>query len=558
MGCHGVIDQSTKRDRSPYQISSAIGTLSYMNHLNILTDSEIKSISYALGFDPNKAVGQCKGTRAADTTALFRMNKAEYLNTVGDLFGSPESVADGFPPDSDGRQFANNAADLATISNAQAEQYVVAAEKVVDDVWTNRKSLIMSCDPAKTAPATCAGTIIDNWGPRILRRPLVQAERDKLLAMVTVTSGVAPTVFESGIQTAIKALLISPDFVYRVVKASPGQIHTLDNYELATRLAYFLWDSTVDAELLAQAKAGSLKSNLKAEIKRMLADPKAKRLTDTFASRWLGLGGLAQKAPDAAAYPNYTAALGQEFVQETRTFWENIVSKDLSVEDVLDADYTFVNADLAAFYGLSGITGKQFRQVSLAATPRRGVVSQASILMLTSHSDDSSIVQRGKWILTNLMCDAPPPPPAKVPVSTDGGTSGLTKRQLVEQHRNNANCYSCHAKMDPLGFGLENFDGIGGFRLTYDGQPVDSAGALPDGTPFTGPAALTSYLGTSGAFNKCAARNLTSYALGRVLEDADDCNVEQVKIKGIDSGGSLSDTIEAIVNSDLFSKVAAQ
>ncbi|MBX3020604.1 MAG: DUF1592 domain-containing protein [Bdellovibrionales bacterium] len=554
--CHGGIATSNKKERSPHQITQAITTLSAMSHLRFLTNAEVNSIAAALGFDAAK-VGQCKGTRTADTTALFRMNKTEYVNTVADLFGSPASVADNFPPDNDGQKFANDAKELASISIDLAEQYLLTAEKVVSTVWTSNKALIMSCDPAQTNPSSCAGSIIDNWGLRILRRPLLATERTQLLAMVTTTTGVGAAEFEGGIQTVIEALLVSPDFLFRVVKSSAGNIRELDNYELATRLSYFLWSSTVDTELLNVAKAGTLKqtSVLRAQIARMLASPKAKRMTAGFASRWFGLKGLSQRAPDPAVYPTFTSSLKNAFEQETVQFWENLVSKDLSLKDILRADYTFVNAELAAHYGLSGVTGTQFRQVSLVNTPRRGIASQGSMLLLTSHGDDSSIVTRGKWVMQNLMCDPPPPPPPNVPVDPAAQVPGLNKRQKIEAHRNNPNCFSCHAKMDPIGFGLENFDGIGGYRLTYNGGPVDNAGQLPNGQPFNSAVQLVSYLDSSGIYNKCVAKNLTTYALGRVLDDQDDCNVEDIVKRGIDTNGGLSSTIEAIVTSDLFSKV---
>ncbi|KYG66077.1 hypothetical protein AZI86_03145 [Bdellovibrio bacteriovorus] len=555
--CHGAIDSSNKKERTPFQISTAISTLSQMSALRTLSADQINKISYALGYNPNASANSCKGTRAADITAIFRMNKGEYTNTVADLFGVPESVADNFPPDNDGEMFANSAAQLAYASSAQIEQYLYAAEKIVETVFSTNKALIMTCNATSTAPATCAANIIDAWTPKILRRPLDSAERAKLLAMVPTTSGVSATDFEAGIQTALVAALFSPHFLYRTVESSSGAISELNNYEFATRLSYFLWSSTPDAELLNLAKNGTIKqqAQLKTQIARMLASPKAKRLTQNFASRWIGLSRISQRVPDATVYPNYKPSLRTAFEAETRTFFENMFSQNRSLTEIISADYTYVNEELSKHYGIGGVVGTQFQKVSIANTPRRGLASHGSVLMMTSHTDDSSVIQRGKWIMQNLMCDPPPPPPPNVGDSSSLHDMTLTKRQQLEVHRNNASCFSCHARMEPLGFGLENFDAIGAWRTSFNGKPVDNAGALPDGSPFNNPEMLVAYLQSTKAFDQCISKYLMTYAMARKLDDDDDCNVKDIAKSSVSEDKGVADTIEAIVRSDLFTKV---
>lgn len=555
--CHGSIADSNKKERSPFQIATAINTLSYMSHLQFLSADQIEKIALSLNYNPNQGPGQCKGTRTADFNAVFRMNKDEYNNTVKDLFGSPSSVTDSFPPDNDGEAYANDAALLAKASEAQIEQYFHAAEKVVEDIWDRDKSMIMTCNPSSTVPSTCARNIIEHWGRLVFRRPITTEERDQLLSFVNTQSGVQASVFEKGIQTALKSMLFSPNFIYRTISSSTGSTSNLDGYELATRLSYFIWSSTPDAELLNKASTGALMqpSEIKAQVIRMLGDARSQRLTKNFAKRWMGLNRLAQVVPDPSVYPNYTASLKTSFEKETELLFQNIFEQNASFDEVLNANYSYINGQLASHYGISGVSGSQFRKVSLNGTSRRGVASHGSVLMLTSHTDDSSVINRGKWLLEKLMCDPPPPPPANIPGLPDtGSTSGLTKRQALEAHRNNPSCFSCHAKMEPLGFGLENFDAIGGWRTSLNGKPVDNAGALPNGQPYNSTAQLAQYLTENETFYQCAAKNLVTYAIGRRLEDQDDCNVRDIA-KSIDPGKSIADTITAIVTNDLFKKV---
>ncbi|MBX3034047.1 MAG: DUF1592 domain-containing protein [Bdellovibrionaceae bacterium] len=553
--CHGALVSTAKPGRSPSQITAAINTLTQMQHLKGLTADQISKISTALGYNPND-VGACQGTRVADTNAVFKMNKEEYVNTVGDLFGAPASVVEGFLPENDVETYANTVSHLLNTPEAQIEQYLVAAEKVVAHVWTNNKSLVMTCTTPATNAATCAGNILDAWGPRLFRRPLETAERTSLLGMIKTTSGVTTAEFEEGVKTAVTAMLFSPNFIYRTVSSSTGVVKTLDQYELAARLSYFLWSSTPDDTLYAAAKAGTLKSGLKAQITRMLESPKAKRLTQNFATRWIGMGLLAKRSPDTTVYPAFNASLRSAFETETTTFFDNLFTQKRSLIDILSADYTYVNAQLAQHYGISGVTGTNFRQVSLTNTPRRGITSHASFLTMTSHPDDSSVIARGKWIMQNLMCDPPPAPPPDASNSTIDIDPSWTKRQKMEAHRNNPSCFSCHSRMEPLGFGLENYDGIGAFRTTWFNQgPVDNAGTLPNGVGFSSSGELAQYMNDSKTYGRCAAKQMVSFAVGRVLNNNDDCNVRDIADTTIVPGKTVVDTVEAIVNNAIFSKV---
>jgi hypothetical protein len=293
------------------------------------------------------------------------------------------------------------------------------------------------------------------------------------------------------VAAGIRDVLLAPDFLFRLEfsppTAKPGRAYLVSDFELASRLSFFLWSSIPDDALLDAASAGTLRdqATLEREVRRMLADPRANTLIDNFAEQWLGLRSLAELEPDATAYPAFDSSLRMGFEQETRLFLRSVMRGNRSILDLLGADYTFLNERLARNYGIPGIIGPGFRRVSLAGNPRRGgLLGQGSILMATSHSGKTSPVLRGVWILDNLLNAPPPPPPANVPALDESPVDGkkLTTREQVERHRADAGCASCHARMDPLGFALENFDVIGRWRAEDDGGPIDASDTLPNGS----------------------------------------------------------------------------
>ena len=339
--------------------------------------------------------------------------------------------------------------------------------------------------------------------------------------------------------------------------AGGGQL--IGEFELASRLSYFLWSSLPDDELWRAAVDGSLWSGdvLDKQIRRMLRDPKAQALVDNFAGQWLQLRNLRSVHPDPALFPAFDQPLRDAMIRETELFFGAIMRGDLSVLELLDADFTYLNERLASHYGIAGVQGDQFRRVKLKAGERGGLVTQASILTVTSNPTRTSPVKRGKWVLEQLLGMPPPPPPPNVPTLKEDAKAltAATVRLRLEQHRAKASCAVCHSKLDPLGFGLENFDAVGGWRDKDGEVPVDSSGTLPSGESFRGPKQLKSILKAHAPeFTRCLTEKMLTYALGRGLEEFDHCAVDQI-VKNVDGGRHrFSALVLAIVKSDPFQK----
>jgi hypothetical protein len=324
-----------------------------------------------------------------------------------------------------------------------------------------------------------------------------------------------------------------------------------------------LWSTIPDDELLGAARAGKLRAaGLDAEVRRMLADPAAALMADNFAEQWLGLRGLPEAKPDAQAFPEFDAALAAAFAEETRLFVRSIVRENRSLLDLLATDYTYLNEKLARFYGIPGVIGPGFRRVSVASAPERaGLLGHGSVLLLTSHTTKTSPILRGKWILDSLLNSPPPPPPPGVPALEEAAAKGekLTMRQQVERHRQNAACASCHARMDPLGFALENFDAIGRWRIRDDGGEIDASAKLPNGATFTGPQGLKQYLlSRPERFAEATVARLLTYALGRELDARDQPAIRQILRETEDGRYRFQDVIAAIVRSAPFQMRQAQ
>lgn len=336
-------------------------------------------------------------------------------------------------------------------------------------------------------------------------------------------------------KTVVTAVLASPQFLFRV-ELDPGPddedgVRQLSDYELATRLSYFLWSSMPDEQLFELARTGELHNRdvLAAEAKRMLADPKSQALVDNFAGQWLQLRDVELLNPDPDQFTQFDEPLRSAMRRETELFFESVMRDDRSVLDFLNADFTYVNQRLARHYGMPDVEGEEFRRVSLGSQ-RRGVLTHASILMLTSNPTRTSPVKRGKWILDNFLGEAPPPPPPNVPeLEQDGETFG-SLRERMQQHRSNESCAVCHRKMDALGFGLENFDAIGGWRDKDGRFDIDPAGTLPGGREFGGPAELMTILVAEKKteFCRCLTEKMLIYALGRGLDSYDRCTVKEI------------------------------
>ena len=392
---------------------------------------------------------------------------------------------------------------------------------------------------------------------RAFRRPATAEELDGLAAIFFSARRSGETV-ERAAQLALSALLVSPSFLFRVEgDPPPGRIRNLNDYELAARLSFFLWSSIPDEVLFRAAARGEVHTpnQLATQAERMLRDPKVESLVKNFAGQWLQLRGLDDVKPDPQRFPGFDDELRESFRRETEVFFAHVVREDRSVLEFLDADYTFVNERLARHYGVSGVQGDEFRKVGLDGGKRGGLLGQASILTVTSNPTRTSPVKRGKWILENLFAAPPPDPPPNVPELADAKGEKLvgTLRQRMEQHRADPACASCHKLMDPLGFGLENYDAIGGWRDRDGDAAVDAGGELPDGRRFSGPAELRTILAArKDEFRRCLIEKLLTYGLGRGLEYYDVCSVERIAAASAAGGDRFSVIVAEIVKSPAF------
>ena len=395
---------------------------------------------------------------------------------------------------------------------------------------TSSRHRIFVCTPATVADeAPCARQILTTLAHHAFRRPVTDADIAPLLAFYN--AGRRNGAFDSGIESALRALLVSPDFLFRIehdpAGLPPATAHRVSDVELASRLSFFLWSTIPDDELLNLAEQNRLHDPavLAAQVNRMLEDERGRALVDNFAGQWLYLRNLTQVRPDPDEFPEFDNSLRHSFERETDLFFSEILRSGRPITDLLDANFTYLNQRLAEHYGIPNIYGSQFRRVVLDDPERGGLLGQGSILTVTSYPNRTSVVQRGKWVLENLLGSPPPPPPPNVPSLKPHGSDGsqLTMRQAMEQHRANPTCAACHARMDPIGFALENYDGVGKWRVKDAGQTIDATGTLPDGTTFDGLAGLRELLLTKrrDQFIDTVAERLLTYALGRGLESYD-------------------------------------
>jgi Protein of unknown function (DUF1592)/Protein of unknown function (DUF1588)/Protein of unknown function (DUF1585)/Protein of unknown function (DUF1595)/Protein of unknown function (DUF1587) len=397
---------------------------------------------------------------------------------------------------------------------------------VVGSGDTPSRRKIFECVPnGSSSEQPCARKILSTLARRAYRRPVTEEDVQTLLEFYN--AGRKRGGFDAGIEAALERILASPDFIFRVETApanlSPGAVYRLSDVELASRLSFFLWSSIPDDQLLDLAARGKLKNPavLDQQVARMLADSRAKALVENFASRWLNLFKLRGAAPDPDIFPDFDENLRQAFLRETTLFIQSQLQTDRSVVDLLSANYTFVNERLARHYRIPNIYGERFRRVDFTDGRRGGLLGQGSILTVTSYGNRTSPVLRGKWLLEMILGTPPPPPPPDVPPLKEKGETDhpLSVRERLEQHRQNPACASCHVRMDPLGFALENFDAIGKWRNSEDGVPIDSSAALPDGAKFEGVAGLRKLLlSHREQFVNTFTEKLLTYALGREVE----------------------------------------
>lgn len=430
----------------------------------------------------------------------------------------------------------------------------------VSETPSRRK--IFTCRP--TSPGEelpCAEEIISRLGLRAFRRPLTDNDLDALRSFYE--TGAAEGGFETGIRTALQAILASPDFVFRFEEpptgVEPGESYRIGDIDLASRLSFFLWATPPDDDLMALARQGELSDPgvLEGQVRRMLADTRSEALGPRFAAQWLRLQDLEKVHPDRLMYPDFHQQLADAMRRETELFFNSLVRDDKSVLELLTADYTFVNERLARHYGMPNVTGNHFRRVTYPDDKRRGLLGHGSILTLTSHANRTSPVLRGKWVMEVLLGTPPPPPPPGVPdlEETEGAKDGrlLTTRERMEQHRSNPVCQSCHRFMDPIGLALDNFDVTGKWRIRENGMPLDTRGELYDGTPLNSPADLRmALLNHPEALIRNFTANLMAYGLGRRVEYYDMPTVRAIAREAAANDNRITSFILGVVQSAAF------
>jgi Protein of unknown function (DUF1592)/Protein of unknown function (DUF1588)/Protein of unknown function (DUF1587)/Protein of unknown function (DUF1585)/Protein of unknown function (DUF1595)/Cytochrome C oxidase, cbb3-type, subunit III len=536
-----------------------------------------------------------KTQRATGRPLPRRLNRAQYNNTVRDLFGLDLRPADEFPSDDVGYGF-DNIGEVLSTSPILVEMYVAAAENVVNAAFQSpeRRATTMNPPPdfmppafrrykptvrsprenkvLRTTPIAVDPELQRQQGiynilralaDRAYRRPVSHDELTRLLELVVSAEndGEAP---ESALRLALEAVLLSPHFLFIGVEQSQGpglKAGALpeQDFELAANLSYFLWSSMPDDELLRLASQAALRRPdvLEPQVRRMLRDRRSRALAEQFASQWLQTRKLSTFTPDPKLFPQFDSTLKRAMLEEAELFFASILEEDRSVLDFLEADYTFVNERLARHYGIKGVDGEAFRRVSLEGTSRGGVITMASVLTATSNPTRTSPVKRGRWILENILGAPPAPPPAGVEaLKEDSGIVGTrTLRQQMEQHRSNPACASCHRRMDPLGFALENFDAVGAWRAEELGQGIEADGRLPGGRAFRGPEGLRSaLLSRRIAFTRCLTEKMLTYAIGRGVDQVDKNAIEEIVRRLARNNYRFSELVLGIALSEPFRK----
>ena len=368
-------------------------------------------------------------------------------------------------------------------------------------------------------------------------------------------------------QRALERVLVSPQFLFRIEQdpagAPPGSIHRIADFELASRLSFFLWSSMPDDELLDAAAAGTLRTPdvLRRQVTRMLADPRSRSLVTNFAAQWLFLRDVESKEPDVYLFRDFDEGVRAAFVRETELFLDSVLRENRSVLELLTADYTFLNEPLAKHYGIPQITGSHFRRVTLpAGSPRRGLLGQGSILSITSYSTRTSAVLRGKYVLDNLLASPPPPPPPNVPsLNTEQSGKPLSMKEAMQAHRANPACAGCHAKMDPIGFAMENFDALGRWRAEENGRPLEVTSALPDGTIVDGVEGVRQLvLRDPALFVEAMTSKLLMYALSRNIQHYDQPTIRVIARESARENYTFASLVLGVVNSVPFQSRMAQ
>jgi hypothetical protein len=484
-------------------------------------------------------------------TPMRRLTITEYTYTVRDLLGEDvSSLIASFPADGRSTDGFDNIAASLGVQTSQLDVFERAADALATRAVTPgsaARQRLSVC--SEWADAACRRKVLQTFADRAWRRPTTPAEVDQLVAL----GASAGTSVDEQVALAVRGVLLAPQFLFRVEKLPPAATvgrYRVSAHELAARMSYFLWSSMPDDALAQSAAAGTLVSaaDVAREVSRMLGDPKASGLTANFGAQWLALRGLGGDHVVDAAFTDYTPALGASMAKETLSLFDHVLSNGLPAAELLTANYSFIDEPLAKFYGLSVTAGR----AELGGTERRGVLGQAALLTLTSYPNRTSIVRRGVWVLDNLLCTEPPPPPEDLKIE-EPDTSKGTLRERMASHRTNDSCAGCHTLMDPIGLGLENFDAIGRYRETENGEAIDASGTYPDGRTFKKPSELASLIAEDPRFVTCVTDKLLAFGLGRALSSGDHAAAAAVS-QALGAKPTLRDLIVNTAQSEVFAE----
>lgn len=471
-----------------------------------------------------------------------RLTRTEYLNAMRDLLGMSVDPSLEIPSDGSGGEGFDTNGDTLFTSPIHIEQYVAIASTMVDA----QASRLIVTPSESVDEVDAAKTVISAFARRAWRRPIAQEETERLLTLYQHQKQNGAD-FVSAVAEPLKAILVSPHFLFVVESEAPeGGVQRLTPHQLATRLALFIWSSVPDEELLALADKNELDTEpqILAQVRRMLKDPKARALGENFGMQWLGLTNfLSSVRPDQEVYPEYSAELAKDLHEEAVTFVASIFRDDQSLLNLIDSRYTYLNGSLAKHYGISLPNDAPWQKVTLDSGTRGGVITLGAALMASSYPRRTSPVLRGRWVLEEVLGSKVPPPPPNVPALEEAAAEKvMTLRERLEIHRKNPDCAACHNRMDPLGFGLENFDGLGRWRDKDHDLAIDSSGQLPSGETFTGPEELKKILlRRSDEVERHLVRKMLGFALGRELNKFDDCVIDDCmkRLSAEDHRGSI-------------------
>jgi hypothetical protein len=511
-----------------------------------------------------RADGSVYGIDDVDRGLVLRVPIKAGPRRVGVSFNKNAWVAEGLGPFT--LPAASSSFQAATNTTTEHGKIEMGVRTITIDgpytalpsMATPSRARIFTCAPATGREEACARTILSTLARRAYRRPLVAKDIQTLLGFYE--EGFAAGGFDVGIERALEAVLVDPDFLVRAEAPppAPGAVYRITDVDLASRLSFFLWSSIPDDELLDAAEHNRLHDAtvVEQQVRRMLADPRSKSLVSNFFGEWLSLRALASIQPDPRAFPEFEDNLRDAFLQETRLFLTSQLREDRPVPELLTANYTYLNERLAKHYGIPYVYGSHFRRVTLPDDRRAGILGQGSLLTLTSYAHRTSPVVRGKWLLDNLLGAPPPAPPPNVPAFPEdepGSAVVRTVRERMEQHRKNPVCASCHARLDPMGFALENFDGVGAWRETEAGKRVDASGAFPDGGTFNSPASFRAGLMKyRDEFLLTVTEKLLTYATGRGAEYYDMPAIREIVREAAAHDYRWSSLVLAIVKSAPF------